>query len=274
MSKFAVAIALVASLLAGFAVAALMINSPEIVESEVTGFDSTADINARLRALENAVSTERQARQLLEEEIMALYEEIESLESSQQSDESQSASAVPIEAVVEQGQLRRFANNQRRDSAEQRLVSLTEAGFSPAEAERIVQRESELRMEAMQARYESMRSGEPLSPLNRGLNTDALLREEIGDAQYEMYLQADNRSTAVGIGSVFESSPAQTAGLLPGDEITHYDGKRIFSTFDLTRQTMEGNAGENVVVNITRDGMPMQIVMPRGPLGVNTSRRR
>jgi S1-C subfamily serine protease len=64
------------------------------------------------------------------------------------------------------------------------------------------------------------------------------------------------------------------AGLLPGDEITHYDGTRIFSTFDLTRQAMQGDEGENVVVNITRDGIPMQLVIPRGPLGINTGRQR
>jgi hypothetical protein len=37
---------------------------------------------------------------------------------------------------------------------------------------------------------------------------------------------------------------------------------------------MEGEPGENVVVNITRDGIPMQIVLPRGPLGINIGRRR
>jgi hypothetical protein len=37
---------------------------------------------------------------------------------------------------------------------------------------------------------------------------------------------------------------------------------------------MEGSAGENVVVNIIRDGVPMQVVIPRGPLGINTGRRR
>ena len=83
----------------------------------------------------------------------------------------------------------------------------------------------------------------------------------------------NNRSTSVTISSVIESSPAQSAGLQPGDEIVRYDGERVFSMTDLTRQTMDGTAGQNVVVDIMRDGTPMQIVMPRGPVGISGGRR-
>ncbi len=266
-------IAIVISLLAGFAVAALIINAPGPTVPEITGFDSTADVNARLRALESAVNVERQARQLLEEEILILYEELESLENSRQVSEPQQA-AVPVEGTIDVREMRAAVRGSRRDNSERRLSALTEAGFSAARADWIIQRESELQMEALRARYESMRSGEPINPISPRTSPEFMLREELGDAQYEMYLQAINRPTAVGVGTVFESSPAQTAGLLPGDEITHYDGTRIFSTFDLTRQAMQGDAGENVVVNITRDGIPMQLVLPRGPLGINTGRQR
>ncbi len=272
-----VAIAIVVSLLAGFAVAALMISPPDISPAaapEATDFDSNADINARLVALEYAVSAERQARQLLEEEIFSLYDELESLERVA----PEVAAAPPDIAIVEGSisprEIRELAGAGRRDGSQRRRDALIDAGFSASRADWIVQRESELRMEAMQTRYSAMRAGD--SP-NRGYDfatPEIVLREEMGDAQFETYLQAQGRSTAVGVGAVYESSPAQTAGLQPGDEITHYDGARVFNTFDLTRQTMEGNAGENVVVNITRDGMPMQVVIPRGPLGINTSRRR
>ena len=79
MPKIIIAIAV--SLLAGFAVAALMIGPPyksPAAAPEVTEFDSSADINDRLAALEDAVSTERKARQLLEEELFILYEELDS----------------------------------------------------------------------------------------------------------------------------------------------------------------------------------------------------
>ena len=60
-----VAIAIAVSLLAGFAVAALMISPPDdspVAAPKVTEFDSSADINDRLVALEDAVSAERKAR--------------------------------------------------------------------------------------------------------------------------------------------------------------------------------------------------------------------
>jgi len=268
------AIAIFASLAAGFAVAALIMKPSQPVAVETPGFDSSAAIDDRLQALESAVNVERQARQLLEEEMLFLYEELESQGSARSDGDVQLAAAVPVDGSIDASEVRAIARGNRGDESGRRLSTLTEAGFSAAQAEWIMQRESELRMEALQARYEAMRSGEPMNPMTRFANPDSMLREELGDAQYEMYLQAGQRRTAVGVGSVYESSPAQTAGLLPGDEITHYDGARVFSTFDLTRQAMQGDAGENVVVNITRDGVPMQLVIPRGPLGINTGRGR
>ena len=271
-----IAIAIVISLLAGFAAAALMLNEADPIAAEVSGFDSSAQIDDRLKALEDAVSAERQARQLLEEELFILYEHLESLEGVQPGNNSPQVAVELSEAMVE-ARAREYRARSRGYSGndtDQRRAALLAAGFSPSRADWVIQRESELRMEAMQSRYEAMRSGEPTSMGYDFTNPDSALRNEIGDAQYETYLQANGRSTAVGVGAVFDSSPAQTAGLLPGDEITHYDGARVFNTFDLTRQTMEGDAGQSVVVNITRDGIPMQVVIPRGPLGINSSRRR
>ena len=87
-------------------------------------------------------------------------------------------------------------------------------------------------------------------------------------------MTANDRSTTISVSSVIDSSPGQAAGLQPGDEIVRYDGERVFSMTDLTRQTMDGAAGQNIVVDIMRDGNPMQIVMPRGPVGITGGRRR
>jgi hypothetical protein len=37
---------------------------------------------------------------------------------------------------------------------------------------------------------------------------------------------------------------------------------------DLRNQTMQGEPGEDVVIEIDRDGMRMQLTLPRGPIGI------
>ena len=260
-------IAIVVSLLAGFAIAAFYIDVPEPTQPAATGVEPNTNFDERLEALESAINVERQARQLLEEEIFSLYAEMESLDVVRQAIEAQQSANVRFQTGNDGAE----ARGDRPTVVEQRLARLTGAGFSAASANWVVRRESELQMDLLRNQYDSMRTGEPMNP---GLNVNAMLREELGDVQYEMYLRAGGRSTAVGVGSVFESSPAQTAGLLPGDEITHYDGTRVFSSYDLSRQAMQGNEGERVVVSFMRDGIAMQIVMPRGPLGVSSRGRR
>lgn len=230
-------------------------------------FNPSAGVEDRLHALEQAVAEERNARQLLEEELQVLYAEIDVL--TEEREERQARSEERGEDIAEARN--RFEERRAaRSSTEGRTDLLVEAGFTPDRAAWIVQREAELQVEAMQARFEARRSGEPLDPFDTSINPERALREEIGDYEYEQYLTANNRPTSVRVGTVLDSSPGRVAGLQAGDEILSYDGQRVFNTFDLNRQTMQGEPGESVVVDITRDGAPMQIVMPRGPIGIYT----
>ncbi len=82
-----------------------------------------------------------------------------------------------------------------RNSLEGRMERLIDAGFLPSQASMIVQRESELQMESLRARYEAERSGDP-SEYWRSRNAgNEVLREELGDEDYERYLVANDRST-------------------------------------------------------------------------------
>ncbi len=262
-------------LVVGLAAAAYMLNAPQ--PEPVSGssvdpadyFDQSAATEERIRALEAAVAEERNARQLLEEELQILYAEIERLgEAGTTERENRTAQGGTREATQER--IRQFRGP---DAPEDRAEVLVAAGFSPDRAEWIAQRESELRMEALQAQFEARRSGEPFSPFDQSRNPANALRAEIGDREYEQYLEATGRPTTVSIGSVLESSPGQRAGLQAGDEIIRYDGARVFSTQDLNEQTLQGEPGESVVVDVMRDGVLMQVVMERGPIGVTTGRR-
>jgi len=268
-----------ASLVTGFALGAWLLNAPdpELVSMSgpeaVSYFDPSAAVDERIRALELAVGAERNARQLLEEELRVILDGIDRL-----SAEDEQTERVHVANSQNAGEARdvREAYRQRRNernSTEGRKQALTEAGLAPDRAALIVQRESELQMESMQARFEARRTGEPLDFRDINVNPDAKLRAEIGDAEYEMNLRASDRSTSVGVSTVLEFSPAQSAGLQSGDRIIRYDGQRVFSTRELTAQTLQGTPGQNVIVDIERDGIPMQFVMPRGPLGIMGGRR-
>ena len=275
MSKKAgmiLAVSVVVALIVGAALAQrLSSTSPERVAASLA-FDQTAPVEARLAALEESLAIERQARQLLQEEVMVLTDELERLQvpatgqaPGAQTDRVAAGAVEDAEPVERRGRFERRAERLR-----QRLVS---AGFTEADANWILRRESELQMEALNDRYAARRAGENASATFGGRSTQAALRQELGEARYEQYLEASGRPTRIAISSVFEGSPALAAGLRPGDEIVNYDGRRVFAMSEVTGLTLEGAVGEPVPVDILRDGVLMQVSIPRGPLGVTGGRR-
>ena len=154
-------IAIVVSLLTGIAIAALYIDVPESVQPAATGFEPDTNLEERLRALENAINVERQARQLLEEEIFSLYAELDSLDIVRQAFEAQQSANVRVETGNAIAEARSRQRTDLPTEAEQRLARLTGAGFSAASANWVIRRESELRMDVLRNQYDSMRTGEP-----------------------------------------------------------------------------------------------------------------
>jgi S1-C subfamily serine protease len=277
MQKISAAIILSIVAIAGAATLVLSNSGSDAEQSAATGavnhFDASAATEQRILALEAAVSEERQARQLLEEELLILISELDRL-AADRADPAAADEAVSeavVSADAESAARRQLSREERQ--AIGRRDALIKAGMSADRAEYILRRESEMRYEQMQAVFEARSSGEPLDPFNRNYSADAMLRNEIGDAEYEMYLQANNRPTSVGVSSVMASSPGERAGLQAGDQIVGYDAERVFSATELIQRTMAGGDG-NVVVDVMRDGSPMQIVVPRGPIGVEIGRFR
>ena len=71
------------------------------------------------------------------------------------------------------------------------------------------------------------------------------------------------------VSDVIGSSPANRAGLKTGDRIINYDGNRVYTMWELKDMAFDGNPGEDVILDIERDGQRMQLVVPRGPLGIS-----
>lgn len=246
--------------------------------------DSTF-LMARVGALESALEYERERRRDLEVELYTITEQLNtriaqvsqpppSMPAGDPTDERREARARMageegnLQTLIERvgGRVQGLLGNP--DAMRNRqLDRLVAAGFSPDRAEWVERRTEELRMDALSARYEAAVQGRALEP-GELPNTDAVLRTELGEADYERYLSALNRPTSVGVGRVLASSPAERAGLLPGDQILSYGGQRVFSVSDLNALTLQGTPGQTVAVDVLRDGQNIQLYLPRGPVGI------
>lgn len=236
-----------------------------------TEFDNALPLEARILELERAVSDERLARQLLQEEVLYLTTELEELRDvgfpgANEPRVSNVEAAAPVRTSVQRG-------SRRTDSAADRVGRLVAAGMPPEQANWVVAREASFQLEMLNARHESERSGDYETYRQARESSSQQFRDELGPELYEQYLEGSGRPVSIAVNSVMDASPAQAAGLRPGDEIRRYAGQRVYNMSDLNRLTVQGTAGETVYVEIVRDGLPMQIALPRGPVGISGGRR-
>jgi len=268
------AIAVGAALVAGIAVGAWLTGDREAsapVPATGSAVMPANDIEDRLARLEQDVNAEREARAVLEDLLQELIEDVGRLEGARsgRADARQQTAGAAVE--LRASSRSRDPADWMRNYEERRVAGLGEGGFSEDEARRALKLESEARFEAMQRAWEAERNGEQLDPFAAYATPQAILRDELGDDAYARYLEAQGQPTSIQISSVLEGSPGNTAGLQPGDALVSYNGRRVFDVLDLRRLTMEGNPGEDVVVEIERNGTRMQLTLPRGPIGITGS---
>ncbi len=207
--------------------------------------------------LEAAFASEHDVTQSLLEEIDRLESQIERL------------SANPPDPLGGQAWMRNAWAELAVDEPEiDRQQQLVDGGFDPSRAAWMAERESELQIEVTNEHDGTM----PLDHLETRLLARQALRAEIGDYEYEHYLAATGQSTAVAVMQVIPESPAAIGGLQVGDEIIDYDGERVFNVLELSDASGSDRPGDSVIVNIERDGIPMQLVLPRGALGISAGR--
>jgi len=272
--------ALITAVSGGFVAGFMVAESPSEPPSELPAvlpdtsaavyFDETAPIDDRLVELERVVAEERDARLVLEDQIAALIDEIDRIDAS-----GPAVIASEVGELVAQRQRseERAANGRRnRDPAQRaanfrdrQLDRLTAGGFAVDEAEQLLDRRSELQWELMQSQYEARRDGTTVDPRGLDRNLEWQFRQELGDSEYERYLEAMRQPSQVVVSSVFASSPASRIGLQPGDQILAYNGRRVFNTRELNAFT---SSGEDAVIDVMRNGTRLQLSVPAGPIGV------
>lgn len=267
-----IGLAVVISLLAGFAVGAWIggeeaTTGHSVQQAETSVLPESASAEDRLARLEQIIGEEREARIALEDTLAMLFEEIERLESS-----GNRAVVDRRESAERVREATRGSSFGTRDWViryqERRVSRMVEGGFSEDEARQILQQESEAQYKAMEAAWEAQRNGETLDRFAPTNSTQSILRSEIGDDAYARYLEVQGQPTAVSVTQVLSGSPGTRAGMQAGDQVVRYNGERVFSMSDLRNQTMQGEPGEEVVIEIDRDGMRMQLTVPRGPIGI------
>ncbi len=240
-------------------------------------FDESAPVDERLAALERTVAEERDARLVLEDQITLLLEEIDRIDTA--GPEVLASRITELQSAQQITEARAAARSEaeRRRSMSQRELqhsALTQGGFAPDRADQILERVSALQWELMQENYEARQSGTPVDRSGLERNPDWLLRQELGDAEYEQYLNALRRPTQVSVENVMASSPASRAGVQNGDVILSYNGTRIFNSTELRSFAMGGDASASgAVLEVLRDGNRIQLAVPAGPMGVQVAGR-
>ncbi len=270
------AIAIVLSLIVGIGIGVWVMDKPAPNSENgklptLARAEQSPLLEERLRELERMVGEERDAREVLEEQLLTIFEQIEGLEPQARPQPGQvtfALSAAADASAENRGRQRdRVTMAQRRH--ERRVAQFVENGFSREEAGRLIEMEAQTQFELMQDVYDAQRRGESPDFRSGGLSTQSRLRAKLGDAEYERFLVAQGQRTNVQVSSILDGSPGSTAGLQPGDEIVSYNGRRTFTMSELRELTMGGEPGEDVVVEIDREGVRMQLSIPRGPIGMN-----
>ncbi len=254
-------------------------------ESGLAAADS-APLAERLSELETSLALERYERQALADELAALRAMLEGAAGAGRGDDAREPLVARADADADsraqaQERVREFRERSPEEldafRRQRQIDNFVEAGFRPDRAQWLLQREEELEMAALEARYQAARDGASEAEIAE-LTPSALLREELGDAEYERYLEGRGRPTTINVRDVLTNSPAEAAGLVPGDEIVAYNGKRVFDMSELNELTLESQPGEAVALEVLREGQHIQVYVAGGPVGISgggrSTRRR
>ena len=219
------------------------------------------------------LDAEQKARLQLEARLARLETALNALPQNMQATAVSAEEANPMSSLTPESDIDTPAPS---TSPEQMLASL---GVSPSVVQDIKRRTDKLDMERLALRDRAVREGwlgdqkylEELAKVEADIQS---LRSELGEDTYDKFLYSMGQPNRVAVVSVIEGSPAAIANVSPNDTIFAYAGNRIYTPDELRQATTEGVAGEMVPVMVWREGVAMELLVPRGPLGVKLDMRR
>jgi len=232
--------------------------SPGQVANEAAASSDTKDAWAIRAALEQQISR-------LEEENAALRMQI----SEGKDNPSRRRTHAELVASSEDLMKRRAAALKQQD-----IESLLAAGYSMDRIEQLWSLSEQLQERRRQEETDRRMRGLPVDSAKElawFYGNDIELRYEIGDSEYEKYLEALGRPSSVAVTQVFPGSIAASVGIQPGDKIVGYNNRRIFNMGELLAMGTETRtANGRYLVEVERDGEILKIPVPGGSLGIKS----
>lgn len=250
--------------------------SPSASETEGGGDRHAIRLERQLELLAAKLGAEADQRRRLEGRLDALATELAALRGGGHETPHESVAAAPATHATPSGAADPATIPDATTTMERALIA---AGVDATTATEIRRRRDELSLSEIYLRNQAEREGwlntpdfaTKMAEIERQRTS---IRDEIGDAAYDRYLAALDQPNRVAVNEVMLESPAAVAGLQPGDVVLRYGETRIFAPSELVSATRGGTAGENVQMEIIRQGQRLEIQVPRGPLGVSVAASR
>lgn len=207
-------------------------------------------------------------RGTLEREMLAAEVELmrSVLEQLTQAQAGSGEAAATEDFAAAQSEAPRVPSGRMQFEAE-RLASL---GMLEGEIEELRRQWDRAQLAKLELQDLATRNGALARPRYRRdvFRVEAELRSEVGDDGYDRLLYATAQLNRPVITQVLGGSAASHADLRAGDHLISYAGARVFKPAGLKLAIVMGMRGEQVRLEVERDGERISVVVPRGPLGV------
>ncbi|WP_250463019.1 PDZ domain-containing protein [Microbulbifer litoralis] len=239
--------------------------------------DSEADLEQRVQSLEESLRNANRIQTQLLDLVEDLGQRLEQVAPAEEPVETRTA-AIRHRRDAHSSDEHLSRSERYRKYRRMQLQRLIDAGLNPDRAEYILDKQERFQYEHMKITYEyrhlrdksSAEAQQIKEKLSNYSHPRKMFEHELSEQEFELYLDVNGGRQEMQVDRVLDNTPAQSAGLQPGDKIISYNGERIFHSGDLRSQIYKVAPGETVKVEVQRAGSSATevIYLPSGPLGI------